>query len=74
MDPAIISGGSFGQIWQYKPTVNGIQDQFYAKPLVYTPSSLGRQVVLAFSEANRIYAVDAINGTLIATRDLSLEG
>jgi len=76
MDPAVISGGSFGQIWQYKAAIpsGGAQDQFYAKPLVYTPSSLGRQVVLAFSEANRMYILDAANGTLIAKRDLSLEG
>jgi iron transport multicopper oxidase len=76
VDPAVISGGSFGQIWQYKGAIpsGGAQDQYYAKPLVYTPSSLGRQVVLAFSEANRIYVVDAVNGSLIAKRDLSLEG
>jgi outer membrane protein assembly factor BamB len=76
MDPSIISGGSFGQIWQFKASIpSGTpQDQFYAKPLVYTPNSLGRQVVLAFSEANRIYVLDAINGTLISSRDLSKEG
>jgi hypothetical protein len=72
----VISGGAFGQIWQYKPTLpyGGVPDQFYAKPLVYTPSNLGRQVVLVFSEANRIYVLDAVNGTLLAQRDLSLEG
>jgi len=76
MDPAIVSGGSFGQIWRYTtpPPASGLPEQFYAKPLVYTPSSLGRQVVLAFSEQNKIYVLDAINGTLIASRDLSLEG
>ncbi|KAH8649429.1 hypothetical protein BGZ60DRAFT_499074 [Tricladium varicosporioides] len=76
IDPNVITGGSFGQIWQFKANIpqGSPQDQFYAKPLVYTPSSLGRQVVIAFSEANRIYVLDAINGTLIASRDLSLEG
>jgi hypothetical protein len=76
MDPTVITGGNFGQIWQFKGKVpsGGAPDQFYAETLVYTPSSLSRQVVLAFSEANRLYVVDAVNGTLIATRDLSLEG
>ncbi|KAF8853802.1 hypothetical protein BDZ45DRAFT_748247 [Acephala macrosclerotiorum] len=40
----------------------------------YTPSSLGRQVVLTFSKANRIYSLDAVNGSLIASQDLSTEG
>ncbi|KAF4624790.1 hypothetical protein G7Y89_g13381 [Cudoniella acicularis] len=76
VDPNVITGGSFGQIWQFKASIpqGGLQDNFYAKPLVYTPSSLGRQVVLVFSEANRIYVLDAVNGTLISSRDLSLEG
>ncbi|OCK77470.1 WSC-domain-containing protein [Lepidopterella palustris CBS 459.81] len=76
MDPNIITGGSFGQLWSFKATIpaGAANDQFYAKPLVYTPSKLGRQVVLAFSEANRIYVIDAVNGTLIASRDLGLEG
>jgi hypothetical protein len=49
-------------------------DLHYANPLVCTSSSLGHQTVLVFSEANRMYIVDAVNGTLIATRDLSLGG
>jgi hypothetical protein len=73
MDPAVVSGGSFGQIWAYT-TPTGASEQFYAKPLVFTPSSTGRQIVLSFSEQNRIYSLDAVNGTLIATRDLGLEG
>jgi outer membrane protein assembly factor BamB len=73
MDPAVIAGGSFGQIWTYTAP-GGASEQFYAKPLVYTPSSTGRQIVLSFSEQNRIYALDAVNGTLYASRDLSLEG
>lgn len=75
MDPNVITGGSFGQIWQFKASATGgSADQFYAKPLVYTPSDYSRQVVLVFSEANRIYVLDAQNGTLINSRDLSSEG
>ena len=66
----------FGQIWRFTtPTdASGLPEQFYAKPLVYTPSSTGRQVVLAFSEQNKIYVLDAVNGTLYASRDLGQEG
>jgi hypothetical protein len=76
IDPEIIAGGSFGQIWQFQSQIpaGSAQDQFYAKPLVYTPKALGREIVLAFSEANRIYAIDAVNGSLVASRDLGLEG
>ncbi|KAH8896901.1 WSC-domain-containing protein, partial [Thozetella sp. PMI_491] len=76
LDPNVISGGAFGQLWQLKTnsTISGQPEQFYAKPLVYTPSSSSRQLVMAFSEQNKIYAVDAINGTLYAMRDLGSEG
>jgi len=73
VDPAVVTGGSFGQIWSYT-TPTEASEQFYAKPLVFTPSSTGRQVVLSFSELNMIYSLDAVNGTLYATRDLSTDG
>jgi hypothetical protein len=76
MDPAIVGGGSFGQIWQFNlpPNPYGQLEQFYAKPLVYTPSTTGEQVVLVFSEQNRIFSLNAVNGTLVASRDLSVDG
>jgi len=76
MDPAIIAGGSFGQLWRYKTpaAASGLAEQFYAKPLVYTPLATGRQVVLSFSEQNKIYVLDAVNGTLYASRDLGNDG
>jgi hypothetical protein len=76
MDPAVVSGGSFGQIWRFitPAPASGLNEQFYAKPLVYTPSSTGVQVVIAISEQNKLYVLDAVNGTLYASRDLSLEG
>jgi len=64
MDPNIITGGSFGQIWQFKASIAAgvAEDQYYSKPLIYTPSNYGRQVVLVFSEANWICVLDAQNG------------
>lgn len=76
MDPNVITSDSFGQMWHFAapPPANGFPEQFFAKPLVYTPSSTGRQLVLAFSQQNRIYALDAVNGTLVASRDLATSG
>lgn len=44
--------------------------QFYAKPLVYTPSSTKRQIVLLASSQNWIRTLDAVTGTLIASRQI----
>ncbi|ROV94426.1 hypothetical protein VSDG_05914 [Cytospora chrysosperma] len=77
MDPAMIKGGSFGQLWRYKTpayTSGSGAEQFYAKPLVYTPGSYGRQIILAFSEQNRLFALDAVNGSLLSFRDMNDEG
>jgi hypothetical protein len=67
---------SFGQLWKFTAPAsgNGLAEQFQATPLVYTPSSTGVQVVLAFSMQNKIYSLDAVNGTLYASRDLSAGG
>jgi len=67
---------SFGQLWGYTAPAcsNGLPEQFQATSLVYTPSSTGVQVVLAFSMQNKIYSLDAVNGTLYASRDLSTDG
>lgn len=77
MDPVVIKSGSFGQLWRYNTpayTSGSGAEQFYAKPLVYTPGSYGRQIVLTFSEQNRLFALDAVNGTLISFRDMNDEG
>ncbi|ROV99138.1 hypothetical protein VMCG_06689 [Cytospora schulzeri] len=77
MDPSMLEGGSFGQLWRYKTpayTSGSGDEQFYAKPLVYTPASYGRQLILTFSEQNRLFALDAVNGTLVAFRDMNDEG
>ncbi|KAE9379342.1 WSC-domain-containing protein [Stipitochalara longipes BDJ] len=74
INPNTIS--SFGQLWKFAvpASSNGLAEQFQATPLVYTPSSTGVQVVLAFSMQNKIYSLDAVNGTLYASRDLSTDG
>jgi len=74
IDPNIIADPSFGQIWHFVTPSSASPEQFFARPLVYTPISTGRQVVIAFSQQNKIYVLDAVNGTLYASRDLGTEG
>ncbi|KAF8437730.1 WSC domain-containing protein [Terfezia claveryi] len=66
----LIEDPTFGNLWTTN-TNEGTKEQFYAKPLVYTPDSTGRQVVIAASQMNWVYIMDAFNGTIIRSRQLS---
>lgn len=37
---------------------------------MYTPASTGRQVVITASEMNWVYIMDAVNGTMLVSRQL----
>ncbi|RVD90414.1 uncharacterized protein DFL_001379 [Arthrobotrys flagrans] len=66
--PNAVNSANFGELWRLTFNKN---EKFYAKPLVYTPSAPGsRQIVLLASTQNKIYSVDAVNGTLIRTREV----
>ncbi|KAJ6263893.1 hypothetical protein Dda_0030 [Drechslerella dactyloides] len=66
--PSVVNSSLFGELWRVAFSKN---EKFYAKPLVYTPSIPGsRQMVILASTQNKIYAVDAVNGTIIRTREL----
>ncbi|KAF2452640.1 WSC domain-containing protein [Lineolata rhizophorae] len=67
MDPAIVDSSQFGLLWKI-PFNN--KERFYAKPLVYTPESTGRQIVFLASTQNIIRTVDARTGELINERQL----
>lgn len=64
-DPAIVGSPSFGQLWN---TITG-NDYFLSQPLTYTPPG-GKQVVIAMSESNKIYVLDAISGVILTTRNV----
>lgn len=66
MDPAIVDSSQFGLLW--KVATNN-QEQFYAKPLVYTPSG-STQVVFMASNQNIIRTLDAKTGAILQTRQL----
>ncbi|KAI9892350.1 MAG: hypothetical protein M1814_001551 [Vezdaea aestivalis] len=76
MDPAVVSGPTFGQLWRISGTgeYNGQNEQFYSKPLVYTPSTgtyAGKQIVLAFSQTNWVYVLNSLDGTIMNSRQLA---
>lgn len=73
MDPAIVDSANFGLLWT---TLTGgsvpgstVTELFLAKPLVYTLAG-GSQVVIAASETNWVYVLDAANGTTITKRQV----
>ncbi|KAL9113797.1 MAG: hypothetical protein Q9227_002243 [Pyrenula ochraceoflavens] len=67
MDPAIVDSSQFGQLWKV-PFHS--QEQFYAKPLTYTPLAGGNQLLFLASSQNYIYTLDAKLGTLINSRQV----
>lgn len=67
IDPNIVDSAAFGQLW--KIPFNSLE-QFYAKPLTYTPLAGGRQLLFLASSQNWIRTLDAANGTIIASRQV----
>lgn len=70
MDPAIVDSSQFGLLW--KVATNN-QELFYAKPLVYTPStgtSAGTQIVFMASSQNIVRILDAKTGNILNSRQL----
>ncbi|KAK3044580.1 hypothetical protein LTS18_000897, partial [Coniosporium uncinatum] len=67
MDPAVVDSSQFGLLWQVPPIAK--LEQFYAKPLVYTPPS-GTQIVFTASSMNYIRTLDAKTGAVLASRQV----
>ncbi|KAI9821956.1 MAG: hypothetical protein M1827_002538 [Pycnora praestabilis] len=65
MDPAVVDSAEFGQLWK---NAYNYQEQFYAKPLVYTSSATGTQIVFLASSQNWIRTIDAKTGEAINSR------
>jgi iron transport multicopper oxidase len=66
MHPATVGSSAFGFLWK---NTYGAKEKWYAKPLVYTPPGKSQLVFLA-SSANYIRTVDAVNGTLLNSRQV----
>jgi hypothetical protein len=67
MDPTVISGGTWGISWKNTYNTN---EEFYAKPLVYTPSGFTNELVIIVSNQNIVRIVDGLTGALINSRTL----
>ncbi|KAH7403338.1 hypothetical protein BKA64DRAFT_706835 [Cadophora sp. MPI-SDFR-AT-0126] len=67
MDPNIVDSSAFGQIWKvaFNP-----KEQFYAKPLTYTPLAGGPQLLFMASSQNWIRTLNAKTGALVNSRQV----
>ncbi|MCJ1408115.1 hypothetical protein MMC19_002188, partial [Ptychographa xylographoides] len=67
MDPNVVNSAQFGQLW--KVPFNS-KEQFYAKPLVYTPLAGGAQILFLASSQNYIRTVNAKTGVVLNSRQV----
>ncbi|KAL8948865.1 MAG: hypothetical protein Q9222_004981 [Ikaeria aurantiellina] len=67
MDPAVVDSTEFGLLWSTKYNE---KEQFYAKPLVYTPVAGGPQIVFIASSQNWIRTMNAKDGTPLNARQV----
>ncbi|KAH0046468.1 hypothetical protein KCU78_g6, partial [Aureobasidium melanogenum] len=67
MDPAVVDSAQFGQLW--KVSFNA-KEQFYAKPLVFTPAATGVQILFLASSQNYIRTLNAKTGAVHNTRQV----
>ena len=72
MDPSVVGGDSFGQLWRAALPGNfqGIgAEQIFSQPLVYTLSD-GIQYVYIATTQNNLYKINAKTGDIIASRNI----
>ena len=66
LDPAVVGSAQFGTLWQFYA---GFKETILSQPLVYTAAGKA-QVVIAATENNNVYVLDAATGTKIASTNL----
>jgi outer membrane protein assembly factor BamB len=74
LDPRIIAGADFGNIWTAKlpGNFNGIgQEQVLSQPLVYTTGD-GVQYVFVATTQNNVYKINAKTGQIVTSRNLGV--
>ena len=72
MDPAVVSSQQFGLLFRTAlpgKNPNGVPEQIFGSPLVYTASD-GVQYVYVATTMNNIYKIDAKKGTIAASRNV----
>ncbi|WVW80508.1 hypothetical protein I302_102492 [Kwoniella bestiolae CBS 10118] len=73
MDPAVVGSAQFGQIFKTKLPGNydGVPEQVFASPLVYTTGD-GVQYIYLATQQNNIYKLNAKTGAIVASRNLHI--
>jgi hypothetical protein len=73
MDPSIVGSSQFGQL--FKTTLpgkyNGVAEQVFSQPLVYTTSDERQYVYLATTQ-NNLYKINAKTGAIVMSRNLHI--
>ncbi|THX48801.1 WSC-domain-containing protein [Aureobasidium pullulans] len=72
MDPSVVAGASFGQLWRaaLPGNFNGIgPEQIFSQPLVYTGDD-GIQYVYIATTQNNLYKINAKTGAIVKSRNM----
>jgi len=74
MDPAIVGSGQFGQLFKtaLPGKYNGVAEQVFAQPLLYTTNADGVQYIYVATEQNNVYKMNARPGVIVASRNLHI--
>jgi len=75
MDPAVVGSSQFGQLFKtlLPGNYNGVAEQIFSQPLVYTPSGGdGTQYVYVATTQNNLYKLDAKSGAIVLQRNLAI--
>jgi hypothetical protein len=73
MDPAIVGSAQFGLLYKTKlpGAYNGVAEQIFSQPLVYTLGD-GIQYVFVATTQNNVYKINAKTGAIVSQRNLHI--
>jgi hypothetical protein len=74
MDPTIVGSAQFGQLFKaaLPGDYNGVPEQVFSQPLLYTTDADGIQYVYLATEQNNVYKMNAKTGVIVAQRNLHI--
>lgn len=73
MDPSVVGSSQFGQLFKtaLPGNYNGVKEQIFSQPLVYTAAD-GVQYVYVATTQNNLYKIDAKTGVIAANRSMHI--
>lgn len=74
MDPSIVGGSQFGQLFRTTLPGNykGYKEAIFSQPLVYTPNGGDQQFVYFATTQNNVYKLNAQTGVIVASVNLHI--